>query len=336
MIEEAKILLKIIKKYFILIFIIPICLSLISYYFFRVIEKNSYTIYNYDYLIDIQEFDLSSIQQNLSMLSNTFNYLDIPFSFGAKFSNQIDYDKHVQSFYLKFYDKLKESLKEVKKETQIYNVHTNGYEHDQIIKINFFNNYHNENKTFHLSFKTGYNDENYYKLFFLDILKDANDAYSKSINTEINYLVNNIFDNMLKLKYVIDSHLDSLQFQIDTIDKDILDIKAASSESENLYFSNLEVSQLMSLQGPIKKRKEELILLNNILNTAELEIKNYLLEINNTKVGYTKDANNNLRINQFEDVNYIFHYIHYFIYVFFVILILFLTVIYEYIAKRKS
>ena len=51
------------------------------------------------------------------------------------------------------------------------------------------------------------------------------------------------------------------------------------------------------------------ILLNNILNTAELEIKNYLLKINNTKVGYTKDANNNLRINQFEDVNYIFHYI---------------------------
>ena len=342
MIEEFKTLLNIIRRYFIIIFITPLFFSFLSYYFFKVIEKNSYQIYNYDYLIEVENHQFSTISQNIGMLSNTFSYLEVPFSLSGEgnsnkiFSQRIHFDKHVQTFYLEFYERLKKSLREFKEEALVFNVHTNGYDTHQVKKVNFFNNFHNESKSFHVSFKSGYNDANYYKLFFSDIINEANKVYSKQIIEDVINNVNNIFDELSKISYVIDSHLQVMQIQIDKTNEDIDKMVSLSDDNYNQSLQNSNIVQKFISLESTQKRKEELILLQQIIKKVKSEINNYIKNYTDKQINYTKDINENLQINMFEEINYIFHYIHYFTYIFFLILMFFITIIYEFITKRKS
>ena len=242
MIEEAKTLFKIIKKYFIIIFIIPFFISLITYYFFRVTEKQSNIIYYYNYLIDVEDLDFDAIEDNISILTDTFSYLNMPFGFKKKFSESINFDQHVQNFYLAFYKKLETDFKELKKEALVHNVHTNGYRHDEVINYNSFNDFHHKTNSFHLYFRSDYTDENYYKLFFLDIFNEANKAYSESILEDVNYNSEKIFNSLRRITYIIDSHLESLQSHIDYTKTDIENIKnffAGGADESTLSTSNI-------------------------------------------------------------------------------------------------
>ncbi len=337
MIEEFKTLLGIIRRYLIIILIIPLFFSFLSYYFFKVIEKNSYKNYQYDYLIDMesQNYEFSVINQNLGMLTNTFNYLDVPFTLNIE-NQKVDFDKHVRTFYLEFYERLKKGLGEFKEEALIDHVRTNGYDIYQVKSKNFFTNYNQVNKSFYLTFKSGFSDINFYNLFFTDIINEANKAYSKQIIEELRQNINNIFDELSKISYVIDSHLQVMKIQIERINEDIN--RMASLEADNLNQSLLNsnmVQKFASLETA-KKREEELALLKQIIKKVKTQINDYMQNYTKKPINYTKDINKNLKINMFEEVNYIYHYIHYFTFIFFLILTLFIAIIYDFITKRKS
>ena len=337
MIEEFKTLLGIIRRYLIIILIIPLFFSFLSYYFFKVIEKNSYKNYHYDYLIDIenQNHEFYVITQNLGMISNTFSYLEVPFTLNAE-NQKVDLDKHVRIFYLEFYERLKKGLGEFKEEALVENVRTNGHDVYQVKKVNFFSNYNDNNKSFHLSFKSGFSDVNFYNLFITDIINEANKVFSKEIIEDVKQNINNIFDELSKISYVIDGHLQVMEIQIDKTNEDINRMASLETDNYNQSLLNSNMVQKFISLETTQKRKEELILLQQIIKKVKTQINDYIQNFTAKQINYTKDINKNLKINMFEEVNYIFHYIHYFTFIFFLILTLFIAIIYDFITKRKS
>ena len=342
MIEEFKTLLGIIRRYLIIILIIPLFFSFLSYYFFKVIENNSYKTYNYNYSIDIEDqiYRFSEITQNIGLISNSFNYFEVPFVLSeesqADYQIIIDFDEHVKAFYLEFYERLKKGLVEFKEETLVDNFRTNGYDIYQVNSFNFFNHYNEKTKSFNFSFKSGFSDVNFYNLFFTDIISEANKVYSKSLIQDLLSNVNNIFNELTKLSYIIDSHLQVMQVEIDKTNENINKMESLLEDNSNESLQHTHMIQKFRSLETTQKRKEELILLQQIIKRGKTDISSYIENYTNKNINYTKDTNKNLKISVFEEVNYIFYYIHYFTFIFFLILMLFIAIIYDFITKRKS
>ena len=317
MFEETKIILNILKKYFLFIIVLPFLPSIIILFYSSNYESEFIELYRYNIYTETINRDLySNIDSIIYKIDNTIEAYD------KKYIKNLRAIKTLrESENIILGDMFRQFMINISSSNEVMeNIYIDNLNINSLTTIDFYNrsSYEkNDLNKLQIDFNSYTSDINLIKNFFEAEIEKINILYAKEIykNNE-RVLLSLISDIKLLIetnKIIINTLSKQLNFISDKRQTDYTHEKKTETELKILFLKDYE-SSLLDIINEI-----DTILLNK--NYGDLKMINNIWEIKN--IYNTKS-------------NYLIKYLYIISYFLFLILFLFLSIIYEYNFKRKT
>lgn len=317
MFEETKIILNILKKYFLFIIVLPFLPSIIILFYSSNYESEFIELYRYNIYTETINRDLySNIDSIIYKIDNTIEAYD------KKYIKNLRAIKTLrESENIILGDMFRQFMINISSSNEVMeNIYIDNLNINSLTTIDFYNrsSYEkNDLNKLQIDFYTYTSDINLIKKVFEAAIENINILYAKAIykNNE-RVLLSLISDIKLLIetnKIIINTLSKQLNFISDKRQTDYTHEKKTETELKILFLKDYE-SSLLDIINEI-----DTILLNK--NYGDLKMINNIWEIKN--IYNTKS-------------NYLIKYLYIISYFLFLILFLFLSIIYEYNFKRKT
>ena len=317
MFEETKIILNILKKYFLFIIVLPFLPSIIILFYSSNYESEFIELYRYNIYTETINRDLySNIDSIIYKIDNTIEAYDKDY---IKNLRAIKILRESEKIILG--DMFRQFMINISSSNEVMeNIYIDNLNINTLTTIDFYNrsSYEkNDLNKLQIDFYTYTSDINLIKKVFEAAIENINILYAKAIykNNE-RVLLSLISDIKLLIetnKIIINTLSKQLNFISDKRQTDYTYEKQTETELKILFLKDYE-SSLLDIINEI-----DTILLNK--NYGELKMINNIWDIKN--IYKTKS-------------NYLIKYLYIISYFLFLILFLFLSIIYEYNFKRKT